>query len=188
MNESEKELARIAKLSSTRQQIELAAFISSLFEKHDVDMTVVGGAAVQYYTDSEYVTGDLDAVLQGDTKEIVESVMSSLGFKRTRSYRHFEHPSFPFVIEFPPSPIEVAGRRISKLNLLRIGSYQVRVIRVEDIIMDRITAGVEWKDKPSLEQAKLLWKKNKDVIDKKYLTEFAEKEGYLRVLKEVMSI
>ncbi len=182
------ELLRISKLPKTVQQIGLAAFLAKEFEKYDIILTVVGGAAVQYYSDAEYVTGDLDAILYGDTKEIIDKVMGELGFKRTTMYRHFEHPAFPFVVEFPPSPIEIGNRHIDKVNQLKVDQYHVRVLRIEDVIMDRIVAGVEWKDKPSIEQAKLLWAKNKDIIDKKYLQKFAKEEGYEAVLKTIMKL
>lgn len=184
--EISEKLKSIVSLPSTLQQINLAAFLSKLFAEKDVDFTIVGGAAVQFYTQAVYTTKDLDAVLAGDTKEIVEEVMEKVGFKRTTSYRHFENPLFDFWVEFPPSPVSVASRTISKVAIVETEEGSVRIIRIEDIIMDRITAGVEWKDKPSLEQAKLLWQRNKNQIDKNYLTDFAEKEGYLKVLKEVM--
>ncbi len=180
------ELQEIAKKNLVDQQVALAAFLSTQFATQGVRLTVVGGAAVQYYSKAEYVTKDLDAVLYYDTKEIVEGVMGALGFKRTSSYRHFEHPDFPFVVEFPSEPVEVGGRRISQANVLQYGAHSVRVIRVEDIIMDRIIAGVEWKQPQRLAQAKLLWLKCQSIIDKKYLRQFAKEEGYEKELKKVM--
>ena len=112
MTQSQRELQRIAKLPPVIQQITLAAFLSEQFNKQGVKLTVVGGAVVQFYSNAEYTTKDLDAVLSGDTKEIIESVMQHLGFKRTSMYRHFEHPAFPFVVEFPPSPVEIGSRVI----------------------------------------------------------------------------
>lgn len=168
------------------QQLALAAFIASLFEKYKVDLVVVGGATVQYYTRAEYVTGDLDAILYGDTKEMIEEVMSSIGFRRTTNYRHFEHPKFPFVVEFPPSPVMIGSRKIMKVDNLKFGENSVQVLKVEDVIMDRIIAGIEWRDQPSLEQARLMWLKNKDRINVDYLTDFATKEGYLKTLKEII--
>ncbi len=179
-------LLKISKLSPTIQQIVLGAFLTQLFKEHDVSLTIVGGAAVQFYTQAEYVTYDLDAILIGDTKEITEEVMGQLGFKRTTMYRHFEHPYFKFVVEFPPSPIAVGSRHIEITSNIETEAGNVRVIRIEDIIMDRIVAAVEWKDQPSLDQAKLLWLKNKEDIDREYLTDFAKKEGYLKTLQEVM--
>lgn len=186
MKADESELKRIQGLPATIQQIALAALLTKKFEKYDVILTVVGGAAVQFYSDAEYVTGDLDAILYGDTKEIIETVMQELGFRRTTMYRHFESPKFPFVIEFPPSPIEVGNRHLSTFNVLKLDDLSVRVIRVEDLIMDRIVAGVEWRDQPSLDQARLLWLKNKDQIDLDYLTQFAKEEGYTEVLKKIV--
>jgi hypothetical protein len=188
MKNIEKVLEEILKMPLAEQQLALAATISGLFEKYEVDLVVVGGATVQYYTKAEYVTGDLDAILYGDTKEMIEEVMSSIGFKRTTSYRHFEHPKFPFVIEFPPSPVMVGSRKIMKVDTLEFGGNSVQVLKVEDVIMDRIIAGVEWKDQPSLDQARLMWIKNKDTINLDYLTDFAKKEGYLKTLREVMKV
>lgn len=185
MNAIEAELRKIQEMPPTIQQMALAALLAEKFEKHDVILTVVGGAAVRFYSDAEYVTGDLAAILFGDTKEIIETVMGELGFRRTTMYRHFENPKFPFVVEFPPSPIEVGGRHLDKFNILKLDRLSVRVIRVEDLIMDRIVAGVERRDQPSLDQARLLWLKNKDEIDLKYLTQFAKEEGYAATLKKI---
>lgn len=182
------QLKKISLLDETRKKITLAAFLSRLFKEEGVSLVVVGGAAVQYYTLSEFVTHDLDAILSGDTKEIIEKVMYALGFKRTTMYRHFEHPHFNFVVEFPPSPVEVASRIIEKMNLVKTSEGDVKVVRVEDLIMDRITAGVEWKDEASLDQAKLMYVKHYGSIDEDYLTQFAKEEGYLKTLKEVRKV
>ncbi len=186
--EFQKHLKKISLLDETRKKITLAAFLTKLFRQEGVGLVVVGGAAVQYYTLSEFVTHDLDAVLNGDTKEIIEKVMRDLGFKRTTMYRHFEHPLFDFVVEFPPSPIEVASRILNKMNLVKTSEGEVQVVRVEDLIMDRITAAVEWKDGASLDQAKLMYVKHHKFIDQDYLTQFAKEEGYLKTLKEVMKV
>lgn len=188
MIEYQKQLEKIVNLPPTNQQIALAALLTTLFKKHYVNLVVVGGAAVQYYSEAEYVTKDLDAILFCDSKDIVDQVMTELGFKRTSTYRHFEHSSFPFVVEFPPSPVAVGGTHLSKFNLLKLDEYVVEVIRVEDIIMDRIIGGVEWNQEHYIAQAKLLWIKNKKIIDRKYLTKFAKKEGYLKELRKIMKL
>ena len=168
--------------------IVLGAILSRLFTARGVDLIIVGGAAVQYYVQAEYVTKDLDAVLRGADREITDEVMGRVGFVRTSSYRHYVHPDFTLPVEFPPSPIEVGDRIISQVNQIKTDEGPVQIVRVEDLIMDRITAAVVWKDRPSLDQAKLLWVKNKDQIDRKYLTQFAKEEGYLKVLKEVTKL
>lgn len=184
--EFSKKLKKFSKQPEGTQQVILGAFLSKFFREQNVSFTIVGGAAVQFYTQSEYQTKDLDAVLEGDTKEIIENVMGNLGFKRTSMYRHFENPLFKFVVEFPPSPVEIGSRIISEVAEIKTVEGPVRMVRIEDIIMDRIVAGVEWKDEPSIQQAKLLWIKNKDEIDRKYLKKFAEEEGYSEILKEIM--
>lgn len=181
-------LRKISQLDETRQKMTLAAFLAQRFQEKGVNLVVVGGAAVQYYTLSEFVTHDLDAILSGDTKEIIEEVMRGLGFKRTTMYRHFEYPSFGFVVEFPPSPVEIASRVITKMNLVKTQEGEVRVVRVEDMIMDRITAAVEWKDRACLDQAKLMYAKHYSSMDQDYLTQFAKEEGYQKILKEVRRV
>lgn len=181
------EIKKISKIPGEDQQIALAGLLTSLFNEHHVKLTVVGGAAVQFYTRSSYVTKDLDAILHGDTKEIIDAVMQSAGFSRTKSYRHFQHPQLPFVVEFPPSPVEVGSRCLTLFNEIKYKKYSVRVIRIEDIIMDRIIAGIEWKSESSLAQAELIYRKNKDLIDKKYLQTFAKSEGYEKILQKIMS-
>lgn len=185
--EYKKKLQAISRLEPENQPIVLAALLSRLFLEHDVLLTVVGGAAVQFYTQAAYQTKDLDCILHGDWKELNDKTMGDFGFRRTSMYRHFENPHFNFVVEFPPSPVEVGSRHIEKLAKIQTSEGEVRIIRLEDIIMDRIVAGVEWRDPPSLEQAKLLWIKNKDRIDRKYLKQFAKEEGYSEVLKKIMN-
>jgi hypothetical protein len=180
------DLLRISKLPDSIQQVSLAAFLSNLFKAKGMDFILVGGATVQFYTQSQYLTKDIDVILRGDTKESIEEIMTSLDFRRTTNYRQFENPLFQFSVEFPPSPIEVGGRTITKVDVIKTPEGPLEIIKVEDIIMDRIIAGVEWKDTSSLEQAKLLWTVKKDRIDLDYLTDFAKKEGYLKILQEVL--
>lgn len=181
-----KTLQKIAAGSLTEQQMELAAVLASEFAKHGTFLTVVGGAAVQFYTQSGYVTKDVDAVLIGDTTAIIEMVMSGLGFKRAPTYRHFEHPLFGFVVEFPPEPIAVGNRGLYQFAEVKTNYGPVRILRVEDLIMDRITAGIEWRSERHLAQARLLWLNNRADIDLKYLRNFAKEEGYDDVLRKIM--
>lgn len=179
------ELRVITSKPIEEQPILLGALLSELFEKRKVKLTIVGGAAVQFYTQADYVTNDLDAVLSGDSTADIEAVLGGLGFKRATTYRHFEHPLFNFVVEFPPSPVAVGNRHISQVALIQTNLGPVRIIRIEDLIMDRIIAGTEWRSQESLDQARLLWIKHQKNIDSSYLTEFAKQEGYLADLRKV---
>lgn len=186
-SEPQPELRLIADRPPAVQPILLGALLSREFMQRGVLLTVVGGAAVQFYTQAEYITHDLDAILIGDSVADVDAVMSSLGFKRTTTYRHFEHPLLKFVVEFPSPPIEVASRHIGNLVNLQTELGPVRILRVEDVIIDRIVAGVEWHSPDRLAQARLLWLKNRRRhLDLKYLKQFAREEGYLKELNEVM--
>jgi hypothetical protein len=181
-------LKKISGLPEAVQQVTLAAFLSRIFKKRGMDFILVGGATVQFYTQAQYQTGDIDVILRGDTKEVVEEIMHSLGFKRVTNYRQFENPLFRFSVEFPPAPIEIGNRTITKVVSVETPEGPLDMLRIEDILMDRIIAGVEWKDPQSIEQAKLLWQLNRKRIDLDYLLDFAKKEGYLKILREVMKL
>ena len=185
-NDFQKEFDSIVDKAIEEQPILLGALLARLFAERKVGFTIVGGAAVQFYTQAEYTTSDLDVILTGDETADIEYVMNKLGFKRTTTYRHFEHPRFKFVVEFPPSPIEVGNRYIDKVATIETQFGIVRIIRIEDLIMDRIIAAVEWRSPESLKQAQMLWVKHKKQIDRKYLSEFARSEGYITTLKKVM--
>jgi len=181
-----KALRKISRLPEQDQQVTLAALLSALFRERGMDFILVGGATVQFYTQGEYQTKDIDVILRGDTKEDIEDIMQTLGFKRTTNYRHFENPLFAFSVEFPPSPIQVGSRTITKVSVIRTTEGPLEIIRIEDIMMDRIIAFVEWKDSRSFDQARLIWEKNKNTINIDYLTDFAKKEGYLKTLQDVI--
>lgn len=188
MNRSVKQdLVRISKLPETTQQVTLAAFLSKIFKTRGMDFILVGGATVQFYTQAKYLTKDIDVILRGDTKETIEDIMTGLDFLRTSNYRQFENALFQFSVEFPPTPIEVGSRIITKVDMIETPEGPLEIIKIEDIIMDRIIAGMEWKDRSSIEQAKLLWALKKSSIDLEYLTDFAKKEGYLKTLKGIIA-
>lgn len=61
------ELKAISQKAIEIQPILLGAIFAKLYAERGVDFTVVGGAAVQFYTQAQYTTSDLDVILDGDT-------------------------------------------------------------------------------------------------------------------------
>ena len=47
----------------TVKHLELASVVSVLFRERGIELMVVGGSAIEFYTDGGYVSGDLDLCL-----------------------------------------------------------------------------------------------------------------------------
>jgi hypothetical protein len=47
----------------TLKHLKLASLVSAIFRERGVELVVVGGSAIEFYTDGAYVSGDLDLCL-----------------------------------------------------------------------------------------------------------------------------
>src|SRR5215831_31049 len=57
-------LANIAAESDpTPKHLKLASLVSAIFRERGIDLVVVGGSAIEFYTEGAYVSGDLDLCL-----------------------------------------------------------------------------------------------------------------------------
>ncbi len=60
----QKALAEItAETDPTLKHLELASLVSAVFRERGVELVVVGGSAIEFYTEGAYVSGDLDLCL-----------------------------------------------------------------------------------------------------------------------------
>lgn len=107
---------------------------------------LVGGAAVEVYTQGLYASGDIDYVLP--TSDELKEVMKGLGFQREG--RLFVHPQFQLIIEFPSSSLGME-ESYEEINFRGIS---IRIITVEDLIIDRLIA-FKWA-KASMEGQNIL--------------------------------
>ena len=67
-------------------------------------------------------------------------------------------------------------KRTEKARTFQIGSYMVKVVGIEDLIIDRLAASKFWKSQRDSEQAKVLFRSFKDQIDLRYLIKRAKQE------------
>ena len=87
MTSSEIAAAR-ADIESTGDLLEramkLAGLVTSLFREHGIHLVVVGGSAVEFYTEGGYMSGDIDFCrksLKGPSPRLMEEVFKALGGK-----------------------------------------------------------------------------------------------------------
>ena len=139
---------------------------------------VVGGHAVEFYSDGDYPTLDID--LAGASEPVAE-VLDTWGFGREG--RHWFDEALNIVVEVP-------GGRLSPEQLEHVVSVRSQgviayVIGVEDLIVDRLAACVFWKHDESCEWAEVLVRGATE-LDLPYLKRRAAEEEVLEVLDTIL--
>jgi len=189
MDTSHKLQKLIAKAIATKDKLErqiyVAAVISSAFEKKGIQTVLVGGAVVEYYTAGEYTTADIDMILPPLEKEEVETVMKELGFERFEDYRHWLHPDIPVPVEFPPGPLQVGHLLIQEVNEIEVEKIKLKILKVEDILLDRLIMAQEWKDLQTQIQAEMLMYAHYAEIDWAYVHQKSSQFGILKQFQKV---
>ena len=131
-------LARAASLDDgPRRQLEVAAVIAEALRAVGQEAVLVGGAALEFYTEGGISTGDLDLLAEGGPP--LRAVMADLGFSRLG--KDFVHKGLRLYVEFPrrsPGPTE-------RTVLVQVGPRSLRVISLEDLLVDRLYAFKFWR-------------------------------------------
>ncbi len=167
------------------RQLYVAAAISGSFEEEGIYAVLVGGTVVEYYTAGGYTTADIDMVLPPLEKKEIERVMQELGFERFEDYRHWLHPKIPVPVEFPPGPLQIGHLPIQEVNEIEIGKIKLKILRVEDILLDRLVMAQEWKDLQAQAQSEMLMDAHYVEMDWPYVHQKASQLGILKLLQKI---
>jgi len=174
-------LERIASIENLAdRKIYFMSLLTREAEKRDVQPVVVGGSAVEFYTEGIYPSYDIDLV--GNRRIIGEILEKTFGFKP--SGRHWINEEIGLYVEIPSS--HLAGDK-NKITTIRVENQPVYVLGLEDLIIDRIKACVYWESRTDYEQARLLLRQYKNRLDFEYLEQKIRAEGLLRVLKRLLT-
>jgi hypothetical protein len=166
------------KINWKRMKIEeIAAAICSHLHDRGMECVLSGGGCVSIYSNNIYKSSDLDFVMAEYPREDVDTALEELGFKRSRSWRHFENPNCPYLVEFPPTPLAVGEETLSKVRTMSTGYGKLRLLRAVDCVKDRLAAFYHWNDRQSLEQAVMVAVHNR--ISYSELKRWSEGEGSL---------
>lgn len=158
------------------ERLSIAAAIQTEMKKFANEVTVVGGSAVEFYSAASYMTKDLDFIAKDNHN--INLVMTNLGFKNEDGIWYHENTSV--IIEFPKGPL--VGDE-NKVTVVETPFGEVKLIGVEDIIIDRASAVKYWND--SSEWTEYLMLTHFNEIDKKYLEEQAQVNLCYDVVKEI---
>jgi predicted nucleotidyltransferase len=189
MNSSQRYEKLIKKATLTQDKLEkqiyLAAAISSGFEKRGIQAVLVGGVVVEYYTAGGYTTADIDIILPPLEKHEIETVMKELGFERFEDYRHWLHPHIPIPVEFPPGPLQIGHLLVQEVNEIEIESIKLKILKVEDILLDRLIMAQEWKDLQAQAQAEMLMYAHYSEVDWSYVHQRSSLLGILKLFQRI---
>ena len=125
---------------------------------------LVGGGAVEFYSGGHFVTGDMDLCAQSAA---LASVLKDMGFSRKGMY-FIRGKLF----------IHVLGPGFKgKSDDVSIGKgLMIRIISLEDLIIDRLNSCKWWKHEVDCEQARYLLNTYRERLDSGYLEERAAQE------------
>lgn len=104
-----------------------------------IEPILVGGCALELYTQGGYATGDVDLALPVSPR--VDAAFAQLGFARRG--RHWVRSELDLYFE-APAPEGLPGETAPRTELT-VEGLRVVVLGVEDLLLDRLRAWVHWK-------------------------------------------
>jgi hypothetical protein len=146
-------------------------------EKRKVQPIVVGGSAVDFYTEGIYPSYDIDLV---SNRKIIGEILETL-FNFKQRGKNWINEQIGLSVEIPDS--HLAGDK-DKITVIRIENLKVYVIGFEDLIIDRLNACVHWKSQRDCDQAQYIIKYYRNRLDFGYLEKKAKDEGILKVVRK----
>ena len=133
-------------------------------------LTIVGGSALEVYTEGDYASEDVDLV--ADSRERVERVLDSWGFLPEGKF--WIHRDLRLWVEI------VDGHYTGSRTRNRIVSTpygEVRLASLEDIVWKRTIEARAWNRPTALEEARLLVRRYGARLDWAYIEEQGRDQG-----------
>ena len=150
----------------------LAQLSEALHQRGLPRPVLVGGAAVEFYTGSAIMTGDID--LASPVQPELEEELRRLGFTKPEGLGHtpsgWVHPDLQLGIEVVASAPLGGAADPTRLRLVRpVGATATfRVLPIEDMIADRMGQYASGSAPEMLDQARALFRLQSDA-DQDYL-------------------
>ncbi len=154
-------------------------YLFSLLSKENVDAYLVGGTAVSLYTSGQFTTGDIDVTATNAEKTV--DLLKQMGFEKTG--RIWLNQKLALAVDI----VDTFPNSTAKARTILIDRFQIKVVGVEDLIIDRLVAAKYWRSNPKydIEQATVLFKAHTDNIDKQYTRQLAKKQQVDDYLQEI---
>lgn len=144
------------------EKFEFLAELSSQFPDNKKPI-LVGGSAVEFYTRGMAKSIDLDLIAD---RMVIAPLLLKQGFKQEG--RHFYKGRIDIEI-----PSDIFKERSIIVNYR---GKKIRIVSVEDLIIDRLCACKFWDSIYDCEQAQMLIRAYKNKLDRQYLNQRAGQE------------
>jgi hypothetical protein len=127
-----------AETDPTLKHLKLASLVSAIFRERGIELVVVGGSAIEFYTEGAYVSGDLDMCLLSPARLDIRTRQELMGRLGGRG---------------GPRSWQVAGQYVDILGELEtlartsFGELQapygpVRLVSPEELLVERVLVSV----------------------------------------------
>ena len=161
-------------------------YVAWHLEESGIQSVVVGGAVVSIYTEGLYRSGDLDLIPDDMGRPRLEKVLAEIGFKSTKS-RYFKHPECPHLfLEFPRGPLEIGEQFPVIPDEIEYEGHILRLLSPTDSVKDRLAGYIHWKSRANLEQAILIYQRQKDRVDLSAVRDWCEAERGVEAYDELI--
>lgn len=140
---------------------------------------LVGGSVVEFYTSGGYTTADVDLV--GDTAPIAE-FLTAAGFEQDG--RFFTNTTLELLVEVPGTFL----RDTEEVEDVRFEDLTVPMVRLEDLLVDRLLAARFWESTTDWEQAVLVASAHRHRLDLEALREKARANDVEDTLAELLEV
>jgi hypothetical protein len=151
-----------------KKKMLLLGYVTNSLERKSESVYLVGGQAVETYTAGQFTTGDID--ITATDRDTTEEVLKQIGFKKQGMIWLNETVGLAVHI------VDSYPKRTEKTRTFQVGSYTVRVVGIEDLIIDRLSASKFWKSQRDSDQANALFKSFRAQLDLQYLRERAKQD------------
>ncbi len=170
-----KSLSTRLKRASKKGQPAVAAVIAEELGRRGIEAILVGGAAVEFYTDGNggFITQDIDFV-SVDSPAAITRIMKSLGFEQAGRGFTFADP--PIFVEFPGGSLDPPGPPVTASVAGRV----LKLISLEGIFIDRLRALTYWKTERDAAQAVELLLLHDEEMDWTYIRRICKGDADLR--------
>jgi hypothetical protein len=161
------------------RRLYFAAILAKYAAKRGGTFVIVGGHAVEYYTDGGYATQDAD-LLTPDKAPLAE-LLIEWGFKLEG--RVYWHPDLAIVVDLIDGRVSGDPARTVELD---IEGLNVNMAPVEEVVIDRLSAGVHWHSDEDMQWARAVCRANRQDIDWEYLQQRAREAQVSEALAALM--
>lgn len=146
---------------------------------------IVGGEAVELYTQGSYTTGDIDIK---SPRGATESVLREWSFRKKG--RTWFNKVLDIYVDWVGAALDEGEDAENRVVTIKVSEgLEINVISIEDLVIDRLNAAKWWGDVDSLMWAKVLLgvkRRLGEKIDLSYLKKRASEEDIVDFLDQIL--